>query len=178
MKNPAPNASSSHPTQDNIEAISSLEHDALSRRSVIERLSDGIARLVGSVAFLFCQVVLFIVWAAANLKPLHGMKIFDPLPFGVLALVISSESVFLTIFVLISQNRMSRQSERRAHLSLQVGMLAEQELTTMLKMQQKICEHLGINIESARKEVRGFSETTDVHKLASELEEKLPGPVS
>jgi len=178
MKSPASNTSLRHPTQDNIEAISSLEHDALSRRSVIERISDAIARLVGSIAFLVFQVVLFVVWAAANLKPLHGMKAFDPFPFGILALVISSESVFLTIFVLISQNRMSRQSERRAHLSLQVGMLAEQELTTMLKMQQRICEHLGINIESAKKEVRGFSEATDVHKLASELEEKLPDPVS
>jgi hypothetical protein len=45
-------------------------------------------------------------------------------------------------------------------------------------MQQKICEHLNINIESARKEIQGFSEATDVHKLANELEDKLPDPVS
>jgi len=57
------------------------------------------------------------------------VKAFDPFPFGILALVISSESVVLTIFVLISQNRMARQAEKRSHLDLQVGMLAEQELT-------------------------------------------------
>jgi uncharacterized membrane protein len=167
-----------NPTQFNIEAISRLEHDALDRRSAIERISDAIAQFVGSVAFLLLHVLLFVIWATVNLKLLPGMKPFDPFPFGILALVISSESVFLTIFVLISQNRMSRQAERRAHLDLQVGMLAEQELTTLLKMQQKICEHLGINIESAEKEVQGFSQTTDVHKLANELEEKLPGPDS
>src|ERR1022692_2113416 len=150
-KNPAASPPSAPPTQSNIEKISSLEHEALSRRSRIERISEAIARYVGSIPFLLVQLALFLFWAIANLKPIPGMKAFDPFPFGILALVISSESVFLTIFVLISQNRMARQSERRAHLDLQVGMLAEQELTTVLKMQEQICKHLGINIEAARK---------------------------
>jgi uncharacterized membrane protein len=92
-----------------------------------------------------------------------------------LALVISSESVLLTIFVLISQNRMARQAERRSHLDLQVGMLAEQELTTVLQMQHKICQRLGIDVESAEQDLKGFSDATDVNKLASDLEDKLPG---
>jgi hypothetical protein len=53
-------------------------------------------------------------------------------------------------------------------------MLAEQELTMMLQMLQKLCQHAGVDVKSATKQVQGFSETTDVHKLASELEEKLP----
>jgi uncharacterized membrane protein len=53
------------------------------------------------------------------------MKAFDPFPFGILTLLLAAESVFLTIFVLISQNRMAREAERRSHLDLQVGMLAE-----------------------------------------------------
>jgi len=93
---------------------------------------------------------------------------------GILALFVASESVFLTIFVLISQNRMARQAERRSHLDLQVGMLAEQELTTMLQMLQRLCQHAGVDVKSATQQVQGFSETTDVHKLASELEDKLP----
>jgi uncharacterized membrane protein len=91
-----------------------------------------------------------------------------------LALIVSSESVFLTIFVLISQSRMSRQAERRSHLDLQVGMLSEQELTTILQMLQKLCQHLGVNVDSSKQEVQAFSKTTDVHKLASELQDKLP----
>ena len=127
MNNPAPNDALRTPTHYNIAAISRLEHDALDRRTVIERISDAIARFIGSLAFLSVQVIFFVIWATVNLEPLRGMKPFDPFPFGVLALIVSSESVFLAIFVLISQNRMSRQSERRAHLDLQVSMLAEQE---------------------------------------------------
>ena len=103
-----------------------------------------------------------------------GLKAFDPFPFGVFGLVVSSESVFLTIFVLISQSRMARQSERRSHLALQVGMLSEQELTTILQMLQKLCQHMGVNVDSSEQEVQSFTKTTDVHKLASELEDKLP----
>ena len=114
-------------------------------------------------------------WSAVNLNLIPGVKAFDPFPFGILALLVSSESVFLTIFVLISQNRMSRQAERRAHLDLQVGMLSEQELTMMLQMLQRLCKHAGIDMKSTTQQVQGFSETTDVQKLASELEEKLPG---
>jgi uncharacterized membrane protein len=102
------------------------------------------------------------------------VKPFDPFPFGILALVISSESVLLTIFVLISQNRMARQADRRSHLDLQVGMLAEQELTAMLQMQHKICQRLGIEPASTAHELKNFSDATDVSKLASELEDKLP----
>jgi len=103
-----------------------------------------------------------------------GVKPFDPFPFGILALIVASESVFLTIFVLISQNRMARAAERRSHLDLQVGMLAEQELTMVLQMLNKLCEHAGVDVRAAAKRVEEFGETTDVQKLASEIDEKLP----
>jgi uncharacterized membrane protein len=90
---------------------------------------------------LLLQILLVLAWGVINLNLIPSVKPFDPFPFGILALVISSESVVLTIFVPISQNRMTRQAERRSHLDLQVSMLAEQELTTMLEMQQKICTH-------------------------------------
>ena len=163
-----------NPTQFNIEAISKLEHEALNRRSATERASDSIVKWVGSPTFFLVQVALVAVWSAVNLNLLPGLKTFDPFPFGILALVISSESVCLTIFVLISQNRMARQAEKRSHLDLQVSMLAEQELTTALQMLQKLCQHIGVDVKSARQEVQGFSKTTDMHKLATELEEKLP----
>ena len=82
--------------------------------------------------------------------------------------------LFRSIFVLISQSRMARQSERRSHLDLQVGMLSEQELTTILQLLQKLCQHVGVNVDSSKQEVQSFSKTTDVHKLASELQEQLP----
>src|ERR1700730_15188433 len=163
-----------NPTQYNIAAIAKLEEEALNRRTATEHVSDAIVRFIGSTTFLLLHAFLVTVWAAVNLKLIPHVKAFDPFPFGILALLVSSESVFLTIFVLISQNRMARQAERRSHLDLQVGMLAEQELTMMLQMLQKLCQHAGVDVQSAALQVQGFSKTTDVHKLASELEEKLP----
>jgi uncharacterized membrane protein len=174
VDNPLPRRAAANPTQYNIDAIASLERDALGRRTATERISDVITKLVGNVGFLLGQVLLICGWTLMNLHVIPGLRAFDPFPFGVLALVVSSESVFLTIFVLISQGRMARQSERRSHLDLQVGMLSEQELTTILQMLQKLCQHMGVDVESSRQEVKSFSKTTDVHKLASELEDKLP----
>lgn len=163
-----------NPTQFNIAAIAKLEEEALDRRTRTERESDAVVRFIGSPKFLLLHVILVAAWSVLNLNLIPNLKAFDPFPFGILALFVSSESVFLTIFVLISQNRMSRQAERRAHLDLQVGMLAEQELTMMLQMLQKLCQHTGVDVKSAKQQVQSFSETTDVRKLATELEEKLP----
>jgi len=174
MENSLSRQAAANPTQYNIDAIAKLENDALNRRTPTERVSDIITKIVGNVGFLLAQLILISGWSLVNLHLIPVVKAFDPFPFGVLALIVSSESVFLTIFVLISQSRMARQSERRSHLDLQVGMLSEQELTTILQMLQKLCQHMGVNVDSSRQEVRSFSKTTDVHKLASELEDKLP----
>jgi uncharacterized membrane protein len=174
MENSLPRQAIVNPTQYNIDAIAKLELDALNRRTPTERVSDVITKVVGNVGFLLAELVLISGWSLVNLHIIPGLKAFDPFPFGVLALVVSSESVFLTIFVLISQSRMARQSQRRSHLDLQVGMLSEQELTTILQMLQKLCQHMGVNVDSSKQEVQSFSKTTDVDKLASELEDKLP----
>jgi uncharacterized membrane protein len=173
IKDPT-SSEAAHPTQLNIDAIVKLEHEALHRRTISERVSDAVAKFIGSVSFLMLQVLLVLTWSAINLNVIPGVKPFDPFPFGILALVISSESVLLIIFVLISQNRMTRQADRRSHLDLQVGMLAEQELTAMLQMQHKVCQRLGIEGGSTAQELKSFGDATDVSKLASELADKLP----
>jgi uncharacterized membrane protein len=175
MDHSLPRRVAENPTQYNIEAIAKLEHDAMGRRTRTERVSDTMTKLAGNIGFLLAHLALVFGWSLLNLHVIPGLKAFDPFPFGILALLVSTESVFLTIFVLISQNRMARQSERRSHLHLQVGMLSEQELTTILQMLQKLCQHVGVNVDSSKQEIRSFSQTTDVHKLAGELEEKLPG---
>ena len=174
MENQLPHQVAANPTQYNIEAIAKLEHDALNRRTPTERASDLIMKVVANIGFLLAQLILILVWCLLNLHAIPGLRAFDPFPFGVLALVVSSESVFLTVFVLISQSRLTRQAERRSHIDLQVGMLSEQELTTILQMLQKLCQHVGMNVDSSKQEVQSFSKTTEVHKLASELEDKLP----
>lgn len=162
------------PTAYNVEAIARLEHEALLDRTTAERVSDMITKFIGSMAFVVFHVLLFTAWFVMNLNLIPGVAPFDPFPFGILTLIVSGEGVFLTIFVLISQNRMTRQADRRAHLSLQVSMLAEQELTMLLRMQQKLSDHFGVEVESVKAEAQRLMKETSVEKLVDDLEEKLP----
>jgi uncharacterized membrane protein len=84
------------------------------------------------------------------------------------------EAIFLSVFVLMSQNRLTRQADKRAHLDLQVNLLAEQELTAMLQMQRAICRKLGIEMEVTDERLRPLLEDTDIDKLAATLEKRLP----
>jgi uncharacterized membrane protein len=174
MTKTVPEEFTQNPTQRNIQAIAKLEEEALDRRTAAEHASDAIVKSIGSTPFLLLHVLLVGIWSTVNLNLITGVKAFDPFPFSILALLLAAESVFLTIFVLISQNRMAREAERRSHLDLQVGMLAEQELTVMLQMLQKLCQHAGVDVRSSTQQVEGFSEATDVQRLASELKDKLP----
>lgn len=158
----------------NVEAIAKLEHQELHSRSAGEKVSDFFVSIMGSMPFLIFHVVGFAVWFIVNLGALPGVSPFDPFPFGILTLIVSSEGVFLAIFILISQNRMARQSDKRAHLDLQVNMLSEQEMTMMLRMQRRLCEHLGVEVDTVKDEAKELLEETDVHRLVSTLEEKLP----
>ena len=164
-----------NPSLKNIEAIAKLERDALERRSRAERFSENTVKVVGSFKFLIVNMLLMAAWALINLNTIPGIKPFDRFPFGSLALILSAESIVLTIIVLISQNRLIRQSDKRAHLDLQVGLLAEQELTAVVEMLHKLCEHAGVQVDFS-KHARTFGADTDVHKIARELEEKLPPP--
>ncbi|HZV59406.1 MAG TPA: DUF1003 domain-containing protein [Candidatus Eremiobacteraceae bacterium] len=162
-----------NPSRKNIEAIAQLERDALLRRTVSERFSESTIKYIGSIAFFVLNILLMILWALINLNFVPAIKSFDRFPFGILALILSAESIMLTILVLISQNRLMRQAEKRAHLDLQVGLLAEQELTAVVQMLHKLCEHAGVQVDFS-KHATTFGVATDVHKIARELDEKLP----
>ena len=86
---------------------------------------------------------------------------FDPFPFSFLTMVVSLEAIFLAIFVLISQNRMARLADHRAHLDLQINLRAEQEITTTLKLVQEIRAHLGIASERLDVNIEHFLEPTN-----------------
>ena len=99
MDRPLPRRAAENPTQYNIEAIAKLEHDALERRTPTERLSDIMTKLVGNLGFLLAHLIVIASWSVLNLHVIPGLKAFDPFPFGILALVVSSQSVFLATFV-------------------------------------------------------------------------------
>jgi uncharacterized membrane protein len=108
------------------------------------RLADGITRFTGSMSFVYIHLVLFGVWIACNL-PGTPLPKFDP-SFVVLAMVASVEAIFLSTFVLISQNRMAAQAARRADLDLQVSLLAEHEVTQLITMVKAIAQRLELEV--------------------------------
>ena len=85
---------------------------------------------------------------------------------AILNLVLAVETVFLSTFVLMSQNRQNHQADRWAHLDLQLSMLGEQEATKMLQLLQKICDRLGMPQVARDRELREMVQTTQVEVLA------------
>jgi len=76
---------------------------------------------------------------------------------------------------LISQNRITRQSGKRSRLDLQVGILAGQEMTMLLRRQRRLCGHLGVEVDTVKEEAKQLPAETVVHRLVSTLEDKSPG---
>jgi uncharacterized membrane protein len=155
----------------NIDTVVRLEQESNQQRSLGERVSDTFTRFMGSMTFVVLHLALFAVWFTVNLgwTPLPP---FDPFPFGILTLIVSAEGVLLAIFVLVSQNRMSRQANQRAHLNLQISLLAEQETTKLLQKIQNVLDHLGV--DQTDQDAQRLSQETHVETLMSELQRSLP----
>ena len=132
--------------EQNIQSVSAQRDRIAARRSVQDKISDAITDFSGHMAFVYLHVLWFAGWIAWNLGT-FGVKPFDPFPFGLLTLIVSLEAIFLSTFVLISQNRIGEDSERRANLHLQIGLLTEHEVTRALKMLDQIQEKLGCEKE-------------------------------
>jgi uncharacterized membrane protein len=158
------------PASRNIAAIVALERAALHERSMLDRITDAITAAAGSAWFLVLHGLWFGIWTSVNLASEHP---FDPFPFSFLILLVSLEAIFLTGIVLMTQNRMTRQADKRAHLDLQVNLLAEQELTAMLKMLAALCERMGVAVPSPDTHLRHLAKETDIHQLASALDREL-----
>ena len=97
----------------------------------------------GSMVFVYLHILWFGAWLFVNTGRV-GIPPFDPFPYGLLTMIVSLEAIFLSTFVLISQNRFSDEADRRAELDLQIGLLAEHELTRVLQMLDAIQDKLGI----------------------------------
>jgi uncharacterized membrane protein len=163
-----------NPAADNIRAIVDLERQARQQATLGERLGVRLSRTFGSMNFVALHLVALAAWIGWNQFAARDLR-FDPYPYGLLTFIVSLEGVFIAIFVLIAQNRMSRQSDERDHLTLQVDLLAEQEMTLVLKMLRRISERLAItpeDDEQARAET--LAENTNVYELVNTIREELP----
>jgi uncharacterized membrane protein len=128
----------------NTAAIAEMQRKITQSRTVGGRIADGITDFTGSMLFVWVHVVWFSLWVLLNVGLIHLPHVseFDPFPFSLLTMIVSLEAIFLSTFVLISQNRLAAASEKRAELDLQVNLLAEQKATKVLEMLDQITEQL------------------------------------
>ena len=129
--------------EQNIAAIIERRRKMLQARSLQERFADGITQFSGSMGFLYIHIIWFLVWILLNVG-IFPIKPVDPFPFGFLTLVVSLEAIFLSTFVLISQNRMADAAEEKSDLDLQINLLAEHEISRILRLVDAMAEQMGI----------------------------------
>ncbi|MGI8923754.1 MAG: DUF1003 domain-containing protein [Fimbriimonadales bacterium] len=110
-----------------------------------ELIANRIAEYCGSAQFVVGNALFFLIWILINVG-WFGLRPFDPFPFGLLTTIVSLEAIFLSLFVLLSQNRMQKLSDQQSELDVQVSLLAEHELTRVLVAVDLIAEKLGIDL--------------------------------
>lgn len=114
------------------------------RRSISERGADFLTDSFGTIAFFNINAMLFLGWLLVNANVIPNFVAFDPYPFGMLTMIVSLEAIFLSIIVLISQNRAAKIADLREEIDLQVNVAAEQEITQILSMLEGIEKKLSI----------------------------------
>lgn len=148
-----------HVVDRNVRALLTRRAEEDRAKSRSERIADAITRFAGSMTFVYIHLVLYGLWIVLNLGVVPSVKPWDP-TFVILAMEASVEAIFLSTFVLISQNRMAALADKRADLDLQVSLLSEHEITRLLSLVQQIAERMGID-EARDPELEEL--TRDVH---------------
>ncbi len=160
----------------NIRTVINLRLKAAREQSLQDHIADVFTSFSGRMVFVYVHVVWFSVWILLNTGRL-GVHPFDPFPYGLLTMIVSLEAIFLSTFVLISQNRLSEESEHRADLDLHIGLLTEHELTRVLQMLDAIQEKMGIedHEESELADLEMETKPEDVLAEIARLQQRARG---
>jgi uncharacterized membrane protein len=133
----------------NIEALRRRRAEEEAHARLEERLASAITRFTGSLYFVYVHAAIYGFWIIANLRWTPGLTPRDP-TFVILAMVASVEAIFLSTFILITQNRMAAAADRRAELDLQVSLLAEAEITKLVELVSLIAERMHLSSAEQR----------------------------
>jgi uncharacterized membrane protein len=155
--------------QRNINDIVAGRRRIEARQTTSERVAGAITRAAGNMWFAYIHALWFGVWILLNV---FGPA-FDPFPFVLLTTVVSLEAIFLTLMVLVSQNREAKLEEQRADLDLQIDLLAEHEVTRLLSLVRAIARKVGAE-EAVDEEVQDLERDVRPRDLINELEESEP----
>jgi uncharacterized membrane protein len=156
----------------NIRALQRRRRQEEKEATTEERLAEAITRFTGSMRFVYLHLAFFGFWIVANLGWLPGVPSWDP-SFVVLAMIASVEAIFLSTFVLISQNRMAAAADKRADLDLQISLLAEHEITRLVTLTSGIADRMGVTTE-ADAELGEITQDVAPEAVLDEIEATAP----
>jgi uncharacterized membrane protein len=143
MERTEPNLELARVLERNIDALLARRRAEQAAQRPADRIADAISRFAGSMAFVWIHAAITVLWVLANQGKLPGVPRFDP-DYVKLATAASVEAIFLSTFVLITQNRMAAAADRRADLDLQISLLAEHEVTRLIRLTTAIAERMGV----------------------------------
>ena len=142
------------------------------QRTLGERAADMLVRWFGSMEFILINFFGFLIWIIINTGLISWIKPFDPFPFIFLTMLVSLEAIFLSIFVLTSQNRESRISDLREEIDIQINMIAEQEITKVIHLLSFLMKHLNAPYDKDP-ELKRMMRPLDMEEIRRELEQQL-----
>jgi uncharacterized membrane protein len=152
----------------NIRTILRLRANAARKRDLQTRFADAVTEFSGRMIFVYLHIVWFGAWILLN-SGWFGIRAFDPFPYSFLTMIVSLEAIFLSTFVLISQNRQAKDNEYRADLDLHTNLLTEHELTRVLQMLDAIQKKLGIT-DPTNGELPDLEKETRPEDVLSEID--------
>ena len=129
--------------EENVRAVARIRARAANRRTLAQRVSDRISAVAARESTVAAHVAWFALWGVLNARVLP-VRPFDPFAYPLLTTIVSLEAIFLSLFVLASQQRLTQEADNRADLDLQVDLLSEQEMTLVLQMLREVCDHHGL----------------------------------
>nr|CAD6604411.1 hypothetical protein RKHAN_01581 [Rhizobium sp. Khangiran2] len=159
----------SHVLDRNINALIRRRIEDERTLSLQQKLANGITAFVGSMVFVYIHAILFGLWILINIGWLPVVPAWDP-SLVVLAMAASVEAIFISTFVLISQNRMAEEDDKRADLSLQIALLNEHETTRLVTMVSEIAGKLGVDPQVAPEELEEMKRNLPPDVVLEEIE--------
>ena len=150
----------------------SIKAKADAKRTVSERIADWMTSRFGSITFLLLNALVFVLWILINTNQIKTIPSFDPFPFSLLTTIVSLEAIILAIFVLISQNRNSKVDDLREETHLQVNLIAEKEITKLMKMLAILLERQGVDL-SQDPELKKLLKPISEEEIEKRLEKEI-----
>src|SRR5689334_15923853 len=160
----------------NIRALVERQRSERAQATLQQKVADAITAFTGSMTFVYLHLTVFGFWIAANLHWIPGLPAWDE-SFVVLAMVASVEAIFLSTFVLISQNRLAADADKRAELDVQISLLTEHEITKVVGLLNEMAAKLNIDTDE-KLELKEAASDIAPERVLDKIEETKNRPPS